>query len=52
MEKKALSDDSNTAYKKIDCIHCAKLSLYSVNTAPVCKIYRLSSYCKKKTERW
>ncbi len=24
MNEKALSDDSNTAYKKIDCIHFAK----------------------------
>lgn len=53
MNEKALSDDGNTAYKMIDCINFAKLSLYSVNTAPVCKICR--SYCKegKKTKtKW
>lgn len=51
MNEKALSDDGNTAYKMIDCINFAKLSLYSVNTAPVCKICR--SYCKegKKTKK-
>lgn len=48
MNEKALSDDSNTAYKMIDCIHFAKLSLYSVNTAPVCKICRLSRTVKKQ----
>lgn len=32
----------------IDCIRFANLSLYSVNTAPVCKIRRLGSYCKNK----
>ena len=47
MNENALSDDSNTAYKMIDCIHFAKLSLYSVNTAPVCKICRLSRTVKK-----
>lgn len=36
---------SNTAYKKIDCIHFAISSLYSVNTAPVCIICRLRLYC-------
>lgn len=36
--------------EKIDCIHFAKLSLYSVNTVQVCKICRLRLYCKKKTE--
>lgn len=33
--------------EKIDCIHFAKLSLYSVNTVQVCKICRLRLYCKK-----
>lgn len=32
MNEKVLRDDSNTTYKKIDCIHFANLSLYSVNT--------------------
>lgn len=48
MNEKALHDDGNTAYKMIDCINFAKLSLYSVNTAPVCKICRLRSYCKEE----
>lgn len=44
-KKKALCDDWTTAFKKIDCIIFAKLSLYSVNMAPL-----LTSYCKKKKE--
>lgn len=49
MNEKALSDDGNTAYKMKDCINFAKLSLYSVNTAPVCKICR--SYCKEEEKK-
>lgn len=51
MNEKALNDDSNSAREKIDCIHFAKLSLYSVNTARMCKICRLRSYCIKKKEK-
>lgn len=51
MNEKALRDDGDTAYKMIDCINFAKLSLYSVNTAPVCKICKLRSCCKEEKNK-
>lgn len=50
MKKSIIIAMIQTLLTNIDCIHFAKLSLYSVNTAPVCKFCR-GCTVKKKDDR-